>query len=563
MVYTTSYQYLGAIVLKYKGSIRNKKAEEYVFISQIVFLLLVGILFVRVRHNTSFLFNSLYINIILLLIPAVAVIIIKILQKKMSLGDQKRADTVFNLFYLALTLYFLNYESESFFKILLLMPIVICSLQYGARSGYFWAFLSSTGLFFLEMINKPVRVDEDVIVIGVLWLFAWLLGNMTEAEKEIREELQYQAALDGLTGIYNHRSFYDFLDKYLDNAKFENDSLALIMIDVDFFKYYNDTYGHRKGDEVLRLLAQIIDKVARNKGLSARYGGDEFAVILPKCSGKDGLEVGEMVRQEVEKLKFEGADILPHGKITISVGVATFPENANTKEKLVQKADEALYKAKYTSTNSVELYYSVFEEIKNSLQDKEKELLSSMRTLLMVVNAKDRYTYGHCERVMHYAVQIGRTMSLWEWEIQNLTVGALLHDIGKIEVSREVLNKTGKLTEEEWFAIRQHPVWGADMIRPISSLSDAVDIVQYHHENFDGTGYPYRIKGEEIPLGARILRVADSFDAMTSNRPYKRIFTFQEALEEIQAHSGTCYDPEVVEAFTEYLVGTGILSNTA
>lgn len=549
--------------MKYIEYVRNKKAEEYVIISQIVFLLLVGILFIRVHSNTTKIFYLIYVNGILLLIPSVAVVAIKILQKKMSLINQKKADIIFNLLYLVLTLYFLKHEQESFFRMLLLMPVVVCSLRYGTKSGYKWAFLATSGLLLLEVISKPIKIDVDVIVIGILWLFAWLLGKMSEAEKEIRDELQYQASLDGLTGIYNHRSFYDLLNKHLENAKFENESLALIMIDVDFFKYYNDTYGHQKGDEVLCLLAKIIKKCTKNIGFCARYGGDEFAVILPKYSGQEGLEIGEIIRKEVEKLTFEGADILPHGQITISVGVASFPENAKTKEKLVQKTDEALYKAKYTSTNSVELYYSVFEEIKNSLQDKEKELLSSMRTLLMVVNAKDRYTYGHCERVMHHAVQIGRTMSLWEWEIQNLTVGALLHDIGKIEVSREVLNKPGKLTEEEWQAIRQHPVWGADMIRPISSLSDAVGIVQYHHENFDGSGYPYKIKGEEIPLGARILRVADSFDAMTSNRPYKRIFSFKEALEEIQAHSGTCYDPDVVEAFTEYIVGTGILSNTA
>ena len=135
-----------------------------------------------------------------------------------------------------------------------------------------------------------------------------------------------------------------------------------------------------------------------------------------------------------------------------------------------------------------------------------------------------------------------------------------MHDIGKIEIERDILNKTGELTDDEWEAIRQHPVWGADMIRPLSSLSGSVDIVMYHHENYDGTGYPNGIRGEEIPLGARILRLADSFDAMTSNRPYKTVLTVSQAVEDVKMHRGQYYDPEVVDAFLEYIFKTGILS---
>jgi HD-GYP domain-containing protein (c-di-GMP phosphodiesterase class II) len=307
----------------------------------------------------------------------------------------------------------------------------------------------------------------------------------------------------------------------------------------------------------------LIEENTKHIGFCARYGGEEFAVIIPDCNKECGVEIGELIRQAIEKTDFKGANILPKGRLTVSVGVVCFPESADSKEQLIQKADEAMYKAKYTSKNKVEVYYSVLDEMGHSLQDKEKDLLNSLRTLLMVVNAKDRYTYGHSERVMHYAMQIGKRLALWEWEIQELSVGALLHDIGKIEISREVLNKPGKLTPEEWEAVKQHPVWGADMIRPISSLGGAVDIVLHHHENYDGSGYPNALKGEEIPLGARILRVVDSFDAMTTNRPYKDALSMKQALEELNKYKGIHYDPEVVEVFTGYIIDTGIIAEKA
>jgi diguanylate cyclase (GGDEF)-like protein len=465
---------------------------------------------------------------------------------------------LFNGLFLVANILLLSFDRESFFRILLLMPIVASALSYGVREGYIWAFFASMGLVVLNIINKDQNVDVDILAISSYWLFAWLLGKMTEAEFENREELQKQAAVDGLTGVFNHRVFYSLLDEYFLKAKVAAKNMTIIMIDIDFFKYYNDAYGHQKGDRVLNQVAQLIEEEAGDEGICARYGGDEFAVILPNASSSAGMEMGEKVRAAVEAASFEGMNILPKGRLTVSIGVASYPEHAASKEQLIQKADEALYRAKDIKTNKVELYYSVFDEIEKNLQDKEKNLLSSLRTLLMVVNAKDRYTYGHSERVMNYAVQIGRKLALWEWEVQDLMVGALLHDIGKIEVSREVLNKGGKLTREEWEAIRMHPSWGADMIRPISSLVGAVNIILYHHENYNGSGYPFGLKGRDIPLGARILRLADSFDAMTTNRPYKNAVAVRDVIHELQELKGIFYDPDVVDCFVGYMQEIGL-----
>lgn len=546
--------------MKRLESLRNNKITEYIFVCQVFFMLFIGILLIRLGENPLVDHLAVYKNTAFMFVPLIGLILLKYLIRDWYRQRAFLMDLIFNFVYMMITVYLLSYEQDSFFNFLLLMPAVVSSLQYGTRIGFIWAALASAGIAITDM-TKSVRLDVDILVIGTIWLLAWLLGKMSEMEKTVREELQLQAALDGMTGLYNHRSFHYFLEEQFYKAKLENSNLTIIMFDVDFFKYYNDAYGHHKGDEVLGQVAGVIKKETAAPALCARYGGDEFAVILPGQASIQGLEMGEKIKNAIEKTDFAGADILPGGRLKVSVGVASFPENAATREHLIQRADEALYKAKYTNSNKVELYYSVFDEIGRTLQDKEKDLLNSLRTLLMVINAKDRYTYGHSERVMHYAAQIGRRMALWEWEIQNLTMGALLHDVGKIEVTREILNKPGKLDMTEWEFIRKHPIWGADMIRPITDMNEVVDIVLYHHENYDGSGYPFSLKQEDIPLGARILRLADSFDAMTSTRPYKKVMTVKEAVEDLQKYRGVHYDPEVFDAFYEYVSATGILAN--
>lgn len=540
---------------------RYQKVEEYVWITQTLFLLLSGILLVRISNRVGvFSVSAFYANIVLMLIPFITLFFIKHFRRKFNQKACARMVILFNVLYLLFCGVLLSFERETFFKFLLFMPVITSSIQQGVKQGFLWAGGITFGIIAIDWVQQSWLLDLDLLVAGLAWLFAFLLGKMSETEKQAREELLQQASLDYITGLKSHRSFYDLLEERIRSTKELNDKLTLLMIDIDFFKYYNDAYGHKKGDEVLRKIAHIIEAYTKDLGLAARFGGDEFGIIL-SGDGKQGLEIGESIRKAVEETSFEGDSILPGGHLTVSVGVACYPDNAQSKESLIERADDALYKAKYTKSNKVEMYYSVFDEIGNTLQAKDRDLLSSMRTLLMVINAKDKYTYGHSERVMNYAVQIAHKMALWEWEIQDLSMGALLHDIGKIELSREILNKPGKLTNKEWNLICQHPVWGADMIRPISDMEKVLNIVLYHHENFDGSGYPYGIAGEEIPIGARILRVADSFDAMTTNRPYKESLTIQEAVNDMDKLRGVYYDPCVLDVFLEYIYETGIISN--
>ena len=375
---------------------------------------------------------------------------------------------------------------------------------------------------------------------------------MTETEAKIREELERLATHDSLTDILNHRSFQNILDEKIIEAKAKNFKLSLLLLDIDYFKVYNDSLGHQFGDQVLKKVAKIIESYSTEaKGYSARYGGEEFAIVLPEADINAAKELAEKIRVGIETTEFKGIEVLPKGKLTVSIGIAQFPTMADSKEKLIQKADEALYRAKFISKNKVEVYYSVFDELSLVLMDKEKELLNSIRTLTMVINAKDRYTYGHSERTMELSKGFASRIKLDSKITKDLIYGSLLHDIGKIEIPREVLNKPTKLTKAEWSMFKNHPQWGADIIRPINSLQGSLDIILHHHENYDGTGYPSGLKGADIPLGARILRIVDSYDAITTNRPYKEAMTREQAIEELRKFSGTHYDPNLLNKFCE------------
>lgn len=436
-------------------------------------------------------------------------------------------------------------------KHLFILPAVLVSVKYGSKIGLGF---SITMVAVLTGINLlwgiyPEHFDYDLVLFSMIILVSWLVGSMAQTEEQIRRQLTEMATKDGLTNVYNHRAFHGKMDTEL--AKTRQGLLGLLMLDIDYFKYYNDIYGHQKGDQVLKELAGLLSQVVQEPDFVARYGGEEFAIVLTDATQERAARLAVRLRVMVENHPFYGVETQPQGKLTVSIGVAFYPLMATTKEELLDKADEALYKAKFVSKNKVEIYFSVFDELARTVKDSEKELLNSVRTLITVVNAKDRYTFGHSERVADLAVLLGNQLGLEEKEISMLRYGALLHDIGKIEIAREILNKQSQLTEKEWAILKQHPTWGAQIIKPISSLKEAVPMVLYHHENFNGTGYPTGLEGDDIPLGARILRIADSFDAMIINRPYRKGRTKHEAVAEVKKLAGTRYDPNLTAIFAE------------
>ena len=359
--------------------------------------------------------------------------------------------------------------------------------------------------------------------------------------------------IDGLTELYNHRYFCDSLAEKIKIGEKENSPVSMIFIDIDYFKNYNDMYGHQKGDYVLKRIGEIIKSSIGNEHIPARYGGEEFAIILPDTTEDMAVKIAESLRKKIENTYFEGEENQPNGKLTASMGVSVYPDKAGSDIELIKSADDALYRAKFFYKNRVEAYISILDEIKSNIDEEDIELVTSIKTLISVINAKDRYTYGHVERVVVYGRMLAESLGLNERDKNILIYGAYMHDIGKINISKDVLIKKMKLTDDEWEVLKQHPANGVEIIKSVKSLNMIIPLIISHHEKYDGTGYPNNLKGDEIPYLARVLTVIDSFDAMTSNRPYNKRKTYKEAIEELQRCSGTHFDPEIVKVFIKAL----------
>lgn len=453
-----------------------------------------------------------------------------------------------------LTLYIIK-GSLYYPQAILLIPIIITASILGKMSGVVMATISSFILVIYNlsysMENSIFRILEaNLIFISVMYILGWFISGLTDLENDHRKQLTKMANTDVLTGLYNHRYFQEKLKAFLDAASEEN-PLSLIMLDIDYFKNYNDSYGHLAGDNVLKSIGIILKEIIKKPDFSARYGGEEFVVVLPKCNGEKAVQIAEEIRAKVKGTKFIGEEHQPEGSITVSCGIATCPNHANNIKDLIKYADQALYKAKNLNKNKVELYHSIFDNLE--VEENERELVNSIHTLVSVINARDRYTYGHSERVTEYSLKLANKMGLREEEIRLLSYAAFLHDIGKIEIDRDILNKPGRFNEEEWNIVKQHPTWGSDIVKSVKKLSPVAPLILYHHENYDGTGYPTGIKGESIPLLSRIIKVVDSYDAMISNRTYKKSMFINEALEELQRCSGTMFDPVITEHFIKLI----------
>lgn len=407
-------------------------------------------------------------------------------------------------------------------------------------------------------IKKPCKIntyplqDDYNQKIGVMAV----IREVSERRKSEQQFMEWQknqeslSVLDNLTKLYNHKFFHEKLDEEITKARLQNSRLALLILDIDYFKHYNDMLGHPAGDKLLFEFSSILRQCVRGKDLIARYGGEEFAIILSDSDSKLAVDVAERIRRSIEKYPFEGREVQPKGKLTVSIGIACYPDNAVTKEILIKFAEEALYRAKHTNKNKVTLYFSVFDDLKSELDQSELNLLNTIKTLITVINAKDKYTYGHSERVVKYATELAKYLGLSENQIKYVKYGAYLHDIGKIEINRETLNKIGPLTNKEWGILRCHPQWGTEIIKPVTHLSQIIPQVLHHHERYDGKGYPHNLKGIDIPLNARLLTVVDSFDAMITCRPYQKAKNIDEAVSELTRNAGTQFDPQMVDAFT-------------
>ncbi len=455
-------------------------------------------------------------------------------------------------------LIFISGFHESQYKFLYLFIIIANTIQYGIKIGISTAILNSLIILSIDIMGVEAGVinkyfESDLAMSGVFIIVAWSLGYYVDLENEYRDKAVHLVNVDELTGVYNHRYFQNILSEHIDKASENNKSIFLLFIDIDHFKYYNDLYGHSAGDVVLGSIGEVLKKNVREQDVVARYGGEEFAVILPDVSEEEAFNIGNRLRDAVENTYFDGEENQPNGKITISVGVSSYPLKAKTKKELINTADDALYRAKFFNKNRVESYYSVLEELKSDIDEQHIDLISSIKTLISVINAKDRYTYAHTDRVVIYCELMGQHLGLDDNDKKLLRYGAYLHDIGKIQISKDILIKRTRLSDEEWKILKEHPANGVDIIKTVSALKDVCPIILHHHERYDGTGYPEGLKGERIPFLVRILSIADSFDAMTSNRPYGKRKSYDEAVQEIKNCGGSQFDLEIVNEFIKML----------
>ena len=358
------------------------------------------------------------------------------------------------------------------------------------------------------------------------------------------------ATSDPLTGLANHRAFQERLTAMAGDARGRGQGLALAYLDIDGFKTVNETRGHLVGDRVLEVVAGCLEDVIGDAGTAARIGGDEFAVLLPGMTDREAALLIELLRTAVAS--DTGAIDAP---VTISAGICTL-DSAHDAEILRSLADGALYWAKNHGKNRSCVYSPTVvriytpDELAESAERHAR--LKAAEGLIRVVDAKDTYAGAHSQSVSRLVEGIARAMGLDEETVEQVRLAGLLHDLGKIAIPDRILQKPGKLDPDELRIMREHADLGYRLLEGLG-VSPVDRWIRHHHEWWDGSGYPLGLAGEDIPLGSRIILVADAFDAMVSERSYGEVLSEAEALAELRRCAGTQFDPAVVVAFERAL----------
>jgi diguanylate cyclase (GGDEF)-like protein/putative nucleotidyltransferase with HDIG domain len=391
-----------------------------------------------------------------------------------------------------------------------------------------------------------VRRDDDPVTASEMGLLRLLVDQVAIAvqnARDYRDRLE-QAIRDPLTGLLNRRFVYEAFAGEVERCERYGTTGSIVLLDVDDFKQVNDTLGHTAGDGVLCEIGRIAAQTIRGADIFARVGGEEFALLLPETSQLEALIVAERLRRAVAS-----AAILADRTVTISAGIATWPEDGTQLEELEGKADRALYWAKRNGKN---LCAVATEVVVSEGADSRDEMLAHLHALVATIDAQHLNTRDHSQNVAAYAAAIGERIGLTRERIVLLRRAALFHDIGKVAVRGEVLNKASALTDAEFEEIKVHTVVGGAMLKH-SGFELEADWVRHHHERLDGRGYPDGLAGDDIPLEARIIFVADAFEAMTSDRPYHDGIPVRDAVQELRRCTGSQFEPRIVDALVELL----------
>lgn len=393
---------------------------------------------------------------------------------------------------------------------------------------------------------------------------------------------------DNLTLLYNHRGFQEILTNELSRAKTNKQALSVIMMDINNITKINREFGHAKGDEVIKVVAEKVRQNIRESDVAGRYGGDEIAIILPNTSSSQAKYIAEYLTYTLSCCFID--DI---GPIKVSVGISTYPDCSEDKEKLLILSEQAMYisQAKgykdgmsaiisssdfnFWDDAALKSYAEVVAKRHAQLGiNFEDELIAQFNTdhnksetkiweiatsLAGAIDAKDPYTKGHSTSVSKYSEALARAINLPEKEVERITLGALLHDVGKIGISESILKKEGPLSDDEWNIMKQHPVIGTEkVLQPNPSLRDLIPIVKYHHERVDGKGYPEGLSNDQIPLAAKIVAIADTYHALTSDRPYRKGMDIEKAISILEDGAGKQWDENLVRTFIQIAPSLGV-----
>jgi diguanylate cyclase (GGDEF)-like protein len=371
-----------------------------------------------------------------------------------------------------------------------------------------------------------------------------------------------RATIDRLTGVYNRHALLSELFTEVERAARYDRPLCVAFVDIDHFKVVNDTFGHESGDRVLRGVAQVIAGNLRASDMIGRYGGEEFMLILTETNVEEGSALAEKLRSLVEREVF-AVEGNPRLTVTISIGIVGGVGQQLRMESLVRDADAAMYSANSLGRNQTNNFAEPDENARvprapisaagraRAVEIGRQAREAATEFLTAAIAPLPHYRGQPSPIIASIVVSMARTLQLPDTEVDRIRVAALLHDVGKIALPAEILDKPSALTSAEWRSVVQHPRIGQVILEQAATLKDAVPIILHHHERYAGHGYPFGLRAAEIPLGARIVAIADAYDAMINDRPYKRAISHDAAIAELRRHAGTQFDPELVGRFCD------------
>ena len=415
-----------------------------------------------------------------------------------------------------------------------------------------------------QLIQVPVSSQGELL--GVMAL-ARNIGKFSYGDRALVESVALEAGTalqnarlyseaaeranrDSVTRLFNHRAVQEQLHATLARCRRSGGHFSIVMMDLNNFKFFNDTYGHPVGDDVLRNVARALEEASRESDVLGRYGGDEFIMLLPDTGAQGTLEACARIKTALDARYLEpvAGTRLP---ISISFGWSTYPADGENVLDLLTAADEHLYNHKRGDASRL------ISQAKTANQEEMRRLKNRavggsfgvLDALVTAIDNKDHYTRHHSEEVTYLSLLVARELNYSEQQLEAVRISGLLHDVGKIAVPDDVLRHPGKLNREQWEIMQQHPVFGALIVKDVPHLEAVSDGIKYHHEKWDGSGYPENRAGEAIPVMGRLLAMGDCYSALTTDRPYRKGWTPEAALEEISRCAGTHFDPHLCAIF--------------